>query len=112
MNLNKYFKEQNCKLCDEKKLLIYDDIKSQITKQSIFTKVSFYTKVSVYSFILLFLFSGLFINFKTQVSQNIAIETNQPSQVKADYVAKVIQSVGDFKVYDGEKQLNTNIISN
>jgi len=115
MNLNEYFKKQNCKLCDEQKLLIYDEIKEHIGKQSIFSKVSFYVKVAMYSFILLFLFSGLFFNFqsKKNITENVVVEKNiQPNIVKADYIAKVIQSKWDFQIFDNNKLLKTNVLWN
>ena len=109
MKLNEYFKWQKCKLCDEQKLLIFDDVKSQITRESIFTRFSFYVKVSVYSLILVFLFSGIFLDFQNKVSDNVEIDT-KVNTVQADFIWKVIQSDWVFEIYDNNKKLDTNLI--
>jgi len=96
-------------MCDEEKLLVFGDIKSQITRQSIFAKFSFYVKVSVYSLILLFLFSWIFFDFKDKVSNNVEIE-NKADVVQADFIGKVLQSNWTFEIYDNNKKLNTKLI--
>ena len=111
MKFNEYLKEQKHSLDDAQKLLIYDEIKTEIDKQSIFSRVSFYVKVSVYTFILVFLFSGLFFNLHNEkVSKNILVD-KKVNTVYADYIGKVIKSKWSFEIYDDNKLLNTDKIS-
>lgn len=109
MNLEEYFKNQKLKMPEQDKLVVFDDIKTQISNKSIFTKVSFYAKVSVYSLFLLFIFFWLFPanNSKNRSSLQISRNINT---VEAWYIWKIITFTWDFDILDNWKKLDTNII--
>jgi hypothetical protein len=92
MKLRNYFKNQKYTLPEDQKLLIFDNIKTQITQQSIFLRVSFYSKVVVYSLILFFVFFALFVNNNKNLSPNVIVHKETIGEVYADYIGKIIQS--------------------
>jgi len=87
MKFEEYMRQQNLKMKEEDKLLVFSEIKNRIQKESIFSRVFFYTKVSVYSLLVFFVIFSLFIktdNIKYK-SKNVAIKDNV-NTVNADYV--------------------------
>jgi hypothetical protein len=107
MKLRNYFKNQKYTLPEDQKLLIFDNIKTQITQQSIFLRVSFYSKVVVYSLILFFVFFALFVNNNKNLSPNVIVHKETIGEVYADYIGKIIQSTWDFQIFDGTKNIKT-----
>jgi hypothetical protein len=108
MRLEEYFNNQKYKMPEQDKLVVFDNIKTQISQQSIFTKVSFYSKVWIYTVFLLFIFFGLFIDNK-QITNNIKVQNNI-NTVNADYIWKVIKYNWTYKILDNEKTIDTNIL--
>ena len=111
MKIEEYLKNQKAKISNEQRLLIFEKVSSDITKQSIFTRFSFYAKVWVYSIFLFFLFLGIFLpNFKNNFSdltKNVSVNTkNGNNIVYADYIWKVISSKWKFQIYDDWKLIN------
>jgi len=94
---------------EQDKLLVFDNIKTQISQQSIFTKVSFYSKVWVYTVFLLFVFFGLFLNNK-HISNNLKVENNA-NVVNADYIWKIIKYNWNYKILDNGNKIKTWILS-
>ncbi len=90
---------------EQDKLLVFDNIRTQISQQSIFTKISFYSKVWVYTVFLLFIFFGLFLNNK-QLSNNLKVENNA-NVVNADYIGKVIKYDWNYKILDEGTEVKT-----
>jgi len=109
MKLEEYFKQQQHRMPEQDKLLVFDNIKTQISQQSIFTKVSFYSKVWVYTVFLLFIFFGLFLNNK-QISNNLKVENNT-NVVNADYIWKVVKYNWNYKILDNWNEVKTWILN-
>ncbi len=101
MNLKEFFKEQNKEMPEIDKLVVYERIRSQIEKESIFKKLSFYVKISIYSFFLLFIFFWLFYKHNKIYKTNITY---------ADYIGKIITSTWNFKILDKWNFIVSNII--
>ena len=111
MKFEEYMRQQNLKMKEEDKLLVFSEIKNRIQKESIFSRVFFYTKVSVYSLLVFFVIFSLFIktdNIKYK-SKNVAIKDNV-NTVNADYVWKVITSEWEFTIIDNDKKVDKSII--
>ncbi len=109
MKLEEYFKQQRHKMPEQDKLLVFDNIRTEISQQSIFTKISFYSKVWVYTVFLLFIFFGLFVNNK-QISNNLKVE-NTANVVNADYIWKVVRYNWNYKILDNWTEIETWILS-
>ena len=109
MKLEEYFKQQRHKMPEADKLLVFDNIRTQISEQSIFTKISFYSKVWVYTVFLLFVFFGIFLNNK-QISNNLKVENNI-NVVNANYIWKVIEYNWNYKILDNWVKIKTWILN-
>jgi len=108
MKIEDYLKKQKTNISNKQRLVIFEQVNSAITKQSIFTRFSFYAKVALYSIFLFFLFLWIFLpNFQTtnvNVSKNIALNSKiENNVVHADYIGKVISSKGDFQIFDNNR---------
>jgi len=108
MNLYEYFKNQNYKMPEQDKLVVFDDIKTKISQESIFTRVSFYSKVWIYTVFLLFVFFWLFY-YDSDLSKWL-VQQNQANLVNADYIWKVLKFNWNYKVYYKGNIVNTNIL--
>jgi len=87
MKFEEYMKQQKLKMKEENRLLVFDEIRNRIQKESIFSRIFLYTKVSVYSLLVFFIIFSLFIkadNIKYK-SKNVVIKNNI-NTVNADYI--------------------------
>jgi len=104
-------KQQKLKMKEENRLLVFDEIRNRIQKESIFSRIFLYTKVSVYSLLVFFIIFSLFIkadNIKYK-SKNVVIKNNI-NTVNADYIWQVIKSEWEFTIIDNGKKIDNNII--
>jgi len=93
---------------EQDKLVVFDDIKTKISQESIFTRVSFYSKVWIYTVFLLFVFFWLFY-YDSDLSKWL-VQQNQANLVNADYIWKVLKFNWNYKVYYKGNIVNTNIL--
>ena len=111
MKFEEYMKQQKLKMKEENRLLVFDEIRNRIQKESIFSRIFLYTKVSVYSLLVFFIIFSLFIkadNIKYK-SKNVVIKNNI-NTVNADYIWQVIKSEWEFTIIDNGKKIDNNII--
>ncbi len=101
MKFEEYMRQQNSKMKEEDKLLVFGEIKNRIQRQSIFSKISFYTKVSVYSLLVFFVIFGMFIQTNNKQGGNLTID-NGANTVNADYIWKVVKSKWEFEIINNK----------
>jgi len=74
MKLSDYLSNMHQDMPDKDKLVVFERVRWQIERESIFKRVSFYTKVWVYSIFLMFIFFGMF--YHQNNFQNFQVEQN------------------------------------